>query len=394
MNFDEINNRKGTHSIKWEAGTDKGISTDTLPMWVADMDFKTADKVIETMVQRAAEGIYGYTLLADSYYQSIIGWMLRRHDWKVAKEWIVSTPGVVNAINTAVQAYTSVGDGILINRPVYYPFSMAILNNDRKIVNSSLVYDKETSSYSLDLADFEAKIVANNVKMFILCNPHNPVGRVWRVDELKAMADLCLKHNVIIISDEIHMDFVFKPAKHRVLTTLDARYASITVVCTSPSKTFNLAGLQASNIIIENEELRTKFNLIMRNNGIHATGFFGSAACEAAYLYGDSYVDELMDYLKGNIDYVRSFLNEHLSSIKLVEPEGLYLIWLDFNSLGLDNKQLEDFMLNQAKLWLDEGYIFGEEGNGFERINIACPRSVVIEAMERLKCAVESLNRK
>ncbi len=393
MNFDEINNRKGTHSIKWEAGSDKGIAGDTLPMWVADMDFKTVDNVIETMVQRASEGIYGYTLLADSYYQSIIGWMERRHHWKVAKEWIVSTPGVVNAINTTIQAYTCVGDRILITRPVYYPFSMAIENNDRIIVNSSLVYDQKNSSYSIDLVDFEAKIVTNNVKMFILCNPHNPIGRVWRSDELKAMADLCLKYNVIIISDEIHMDFVFKPAKHLVLTTLDAHYVPITVVCTSPSKTFNLAGLQASNIIIEDAALRAKFSLIMRNNGVHATGFFGSAACEAAYQYGDRYVDELMDYLKGNIDYIRNFLNEHLSSIKLVEPEGLYLLWMDLNSLGLNNKQLEDFMLNQAKLWLDEGYIFGDEGSGFERINIACPRSVVIEAMDRLKLAVENLNR-
>jgi len=391
MDFDQINTRLNTNSYKWDGQGFYQMNPKALPMWVADMDFKTDPKIIEVLNQKVSSGIFGYTFESKSYYQSIVDWMQRRHHWNINADWIVCTPGVVSALHIAILAFTSENDAVLIQRPVYYPFTKAIELTHRKVVNSPLIYDPLNLSYQLDLVDFESKIINNQVKMFILCNPHNPIGKVYTIDELRGMLNLCMKHHVLVVSDEIHMDFVYQPAKHHALSSFDPSYGDYSIICTSTSKTFNLAGLKTSNIIIQNPKLKKRFMETMDYVGMHASTFFGTAATEAAYTYGDAYVDQLLIYLKANLNYCDEFLRTQLPMLKRVKSDGLYLIWVDCRSLHLDHLALEHFMVNKAELWFDQGYIFGDEGQGFVRINLACPRSILEEALTRLKKAVDEL---
>ena len=310
--------------------------------------------------------------------------------WETQKEWLIKTPGVVFAISLAIKVYTNEGDAVLIQQPVYYPFTETIELNNRKLVINTL--KESEGSYSIDFDLFEQQIISENVKLFLLCSPHNPVGRVWTVQELTLLGNICLKHNVIVVSDEIHCDFTYPGFQHTVFANINEDFAQNSIICTAPSKTFNLAGLQISNIFIKNASLRKKLQLEMAKSGYSQLNTVGLAACQAAYLYGENWLTELKAYLHANLQYIREYIDVNLPQIKLIEPQGTYLIWLDFRGLNLTQKELADLILNRAKLWLDSGQMFGESGAGFERINIACPREILIQAMEQLNTAVKSLN--
>lgn len=388
--FDNKIERKGTNSLKYDFAAERGKPDDALPLWVADMDFRVPPAVVEALEKSVRHGIFGYSESKQEYFSALEKWYFENFNWDIQRKWLVKTPGVVYAICTAIRALTKKGDAVLIQRPVYYPFSESILKNDRILVNNPLVY--ANGKYSIDFEDFEDKILQNNVKLFILCSPHNPVGRVWTKDELIRVGDICVKHNVLVVSDEIHADFVYEGNKHLVFAGLKPEYLDRTVTCTAPSKSFNLAGLQVSNIFIVNRDIRSKFKEEITKSGYSQLNTMGLVACQAAYEHGREWLDTLKDYLAGNLDYIRSFLEEKLPQIKLVEPQGTYLVWLDFTELGLNEHQLEDLLVKGAKLWLDSGTIFGSEGNGFERVNIACPKSTLETAFAQLERAVQSVS--
>lgn len=384
--FDKVINRRGTSCAKWDGHREMGIPEEAIPLWVADMDFEVIPQVTEAIRERTAHEVYGYTMASDSYYKSIQGWMQRRFNWSIDREWIQTTPGVVPALNLAMHAFTRAGDGVLIQPPVYPPFANAVLGNGRKLVKNPLL--PREGGYRIDFQDFEAKIKENRVKLFILCSPHNPVGRVWTPEELKQMADICLDNDVLIISDEIHQDLAFPGIRHYPLPQLNPAYGEISIVCTAPSKTFNLAGLQTSNIIIPNSDLREKYLASARCWGISKVNSLGLVACQAAYTHGDQWLDEAMAYIAANKEFVQDFLKTRLPQIRMAEPQGLYLLWLDFNGLGMLPEELEHFLVNKAHLWLNQGYMFGEEGRGFVRLNTACPRSLLETALEQLDNAL------
>lgn len=385
-NFDEIVDRRNTDCLKYDFAAERGKPADVLPLWVADMDFRTAPGIIERAVADAALGIYGYTESKDAYFQAVAAWYREYFGWNVERNWLVKTPGVVFAIGIAIQAFTERGDGVMIQQPVYYPFSEVIRDSGRMLVNNELVL--RDGHYEIDFEDFERRIEREKVKLFVLCSPHNPVGRVWTAEELRRMGEICLRHGVKVVSDEIHSDFVYEGRRHHVFPTVDPAFQDACIVCTAPSKTFNLAGLQVSNIFIPNAGLRRAFRRQMSAVGYSQVNMIGLHACQAAYETGREWLEELKVYLKGNLDYVRAYLAEHLPQIKLIEPEGTYLIWLDFRALGLPEEKLEHLIVHEAKLWLDSGAIFGSAGEGFERVNIACPRAVLKEALDRLYRAV------
>lgn len=380
-NFDKVIDRKNTNSAKFDG--EKAQDPRIVSMWVADMDFEVLPEIKEQLMKRVEHGVFGYTFPGDSYFEAVIQWMKKRHQFVVEKDWIVTTPGVVTALKLAVRAHTQKDDHIMIMKPVYYPFDASIQLNDRQIVECPLTM--KNHEYFCDFDLFERLIIENNVKMFILCNPHNPIGKVWKKDDLYQIGMICKKHNVIVVSDEIHMDFVYGENKHVPFYNVDESFKEFSVICTAPSKTFNLAALQTSNIIIANKDMRNQFMKERTASGVNDPNVFGLVACEAAYTYGAKWVDELLEYLQGNIDYMIQFFAEKFPDIKVIKPEGLYLVWVDMRSLGMDKDELEDHMLNKAHLWLDEGYIFGTGGEGFERFNIACPRSTLKRALEQFE---------
>jgi cysteine-S-conjugate beta-lyase len=386
MNFDEVINRKNTGSVKWDTMKEYGMPSDILPLWVADMDFKAPVGVIKALSDRVGHGIFGYTLPTDSYYDAVINWMNRRHDWGVQKEWIIIVPGIVPAIHFAVQTYTKEGDGVLVQRPVYNPFTDAVVKNGRKLINSPLVLKGDR--YEIDFEDFEKKIVDNEVKLFILCSPHNPVGRVWTREELQGMGDICLKHNVLVVADEIHHDLIFKDKKHIPFASLGSKYSNICITCTSPSKTFNLAGLQISNIIIENKEILIRLNSYLESIALTMSNIFGMIGAEAAYNTGEEWLEELIDYIEVNKELVQKFMAEKFPSIKVLDSEATYLLWIDFRGLGMGKVELERFLAEDAKLWLTAGDTYGDEGFGFERMNLACPRSTIEKGLKQLEDAL------
>ncbi len=387
INFDEVVNRKDTDSLKYDFAARRGMPADVLPLWVADMDFKTSGLILDEIHRRVDHGIFGYTETGEAYFEAVSGWLKRHHKLDIKQNWLVKTPGVVFALAMAVKAYTRERDAVLIQQPVYYPFTEVIEDNNRKVISNDLVLGDD-GRYHIDFEDFERKVVENNVKLFLLCSPHNPVGRVWTKEELGKIGEICLKQNVIIVSDEIHGDFTFEGYTHTPLLNVDERLADITVTCTSPAKTFNLAGLQISNIIIPNGKLRHAFKKQIDAAGYSQLNTMGIVACTAAYKYGEEWYEALKKYLQGNLDFVRAYLQNELPQIKLIEPEGTYLIWLDFRALHLCGNELEKLIVNKAKLWLDSGAIFGKVGEGFERINIATQRSVIKEALDRISFAI------
>ena len=385
-NFNEIIDRKGTDSLKYDFAVERGLPKDVLPLWVADMDFPVEDHIKEALIKASEHAIFGYSDTKDDYFEVLSSWYERRFFWKVKKEWLVKTPGVVFAIAMAIQALTRENEAIIIQEPVYYPFSSTIRANNRKLVINNLVLKKD--KYHIDFVDFEKKIIENNVKLFILCSPHNPVARVWTREELQKLANICLKHKVYIFSDEIHSDLVYEKDTHTIFANLGKDVEDSCIVATAPSKTFNIAGLQVSNIWIANKKMRDAFKEAIDRAGYSQLNNMGLIATKVAYKYGEEWLEELKIYLKSNIDFVRKFLKDKLPNIKLIEPEGTYLLWLDCRELGLSEKERQGLIQNKAKLWLDTGTMFGKAGAGFERINIACPRKTLEEAMNRLKEAI------
>ena len=389
-NFDKIINRKGTNCLKYDYAVERGKPADVLPLWVADMDFTVSEEITKSLHAAVDHGIYGYTQPKDAYYNAITNWMEKKHNWKTKREWIMKTPGVVFALGAAVKAFTKPGDAVLIQNPVYYPFTNIIRDNDRRVIDNTLVYEKRVtegkSQYSIDYEDFERKIVQENIKLFILCNPHNPVGRVWSAEELEKIGDICVKNGVTVVSDEIHQDFVFK-GKHQVFAGLKKEFQDISITCTSPSNTFNLASMMISNIFIPNPELRRKFRKQLDAAGTSQLGVLGLVATEAAYSKGEEWYQAMHAYVEANINYTKEYVEKYLPGVKMTDLEGTYLVWLDFRETGLTVEELEDLILNKARLWLDSGKIFGKAGEGFQRINVACPRATLTEALERIRKA-------
>lgn len=382
-NFDKVHERKNTNSLKYDFAIERGKPEDVLPLWVADMDFKVPDEVIKAIKAKADHGIFGYSEPKSDYFKAITNWSKKRFGFEPNPKKYVITCGVVFALCSLLRVLTRKGDGVIILQPVYYPFEESILANERKLIVSELV--NNGGYYSIDFEDFERRIVENDVKAFILCNPHNPVGRVWKREELQKLGEICLKHNVFVIADEIHCDFVYGENRHITFPSISEQFANNCAVCTSPSKSFNLAGLQISNIYIENDIVRGQLVKELDRQGYSQPNIFGLVACQAAYEHGEEWFEELKVYLVENIQFVREYVAANLPKVDFYVPEGTYLVWLDLRKYGYSDEQLEDLMQNKAKLWLDGGYIFGKGGSGFERINVACPRSILKEALDRLK---------
>lgn len=387
-NFDEAIDRNGSSCLKYDFEMQRKGRTDLLPMWVADMDFKLPDEILEDFHKRIDHGIFGYTDPDQEYFDALNRWFGSHHGYTVDPSEVTLGCGVVYGLATGVKAFTKAGDSILIQQPVYYPFREVIEDNGRHFVNNQLHY--EGGRYTVDFDDFEKKIVDNNVKVFILCSPHNPVGRVWTKEELERMGDICLRHDVIIMDDEIHCDFVFPGHKFISFMALDEKYRDHLVLYTSPSKTFNVAGLQPANIIIPNAKLRAMYRKANAASGYSQGSVMGQVAVKSVYTKGDAWVKELVEYIAGNTDYFRSFVKENFPKAYFVEPDGTYLLWVDFSGYGFSDEELEHIMVDEAHLWLDSGKVFGPETSQFERFNVACPRATVVQALNQLKAAMDA----
>lgn len=387
-NFDEKVDRRGTSCLKYDFGMKRKGRDDLLPLWVADMDFKLPDEILKDLHKRIDHGIFGYTEADEEYFAALDRWFFNHHGYHVEPETVTVGCGVVYGLATGVKAFTEEGDAVLIQQPVYYPFREVIEDNGRRFINNQLRY--EDGRYTIDFEDFEKKIVEHGVKVFILCNPHNPVGRVWTKEELEQMGDICLRHDVVIMDDEIHCDFVFPGYQFTSFMNLDEKYRKNLVLYTSPSKTFNVAGMQPANIIIPDETLRSAYRRANAAAGYSQGNVMGMAAVKAVYTKGDAWVKELVEYINGNKEYMKEFVKENFPKAYFVEPEGTYLIWIDFSGYGFTDEELEHVMVEEAKLWLDCGKVFGPATAQFERFNIACPRATVVQAMEQLKQAIDN----
>lgn len=387
QDFDRVIDRRGTGSLKYDFAVERGKPADVLPLWVADMDFRAPQPVLDALHRAVEHGIFGYSEVKGDYFDAVGGWFARRFAWQPKPEWLIKTPGVVYALAMAVRALTRPGDGVLIQPPVYYPFFSVIRDNDRRVVESGLVY--QDGRYAIDFEDFERKIEAQDVKLFLLCSPHNPVGRVWTRSELQRIGEICARHGVYVVSDEIHCDFAFDEHPHHIFLEACPEMAARSIVCTAPSKTFNLAGLQISNIFIPDDAVRGAFVREIDRSGYSQLNALGLVACQAAYEKGGEWLSQCRAYLRGNLDFLREYLAEHIPQIRLAEPEGTYFAWLDCSGLGLGVQELNDLIVNRAKLWLDAGYIFGGVAGQFQRVVLACPRETLAQALEQLGRALE-----
>jgi len=386
--FNEIIDRRNTDSLKWDCCKQRFGREDILPMWVADMDFRSPDLITEVIIKRAKHGIYGYTEASKKLSEAFIGWMKNRHNWQVDSSWIVYSPGVVTSVNTAILTYTKPGDKILMQTPIYYPFYSSIRGNDRELVANPL--KSNNGYYEIDFEDLEKKL-KDNVKLMILCSPHNPIGRVWKASELEEILRLCIKYNVIVISDEIHSDLVLKGYKHIPIGSLSEEAKKICVTLNSPTKTFNIAGLSISTAIIPDTELRRKFIGTLNRTGANMLNIFGLVAAEAAYAGCEKWLDDLLLYLEDNLDTLIEYFETNIPQIRVIRPEATYLAWLDCRSLPVRPEKLKEFFVNEAGVGLNDGVTFGEEGLGFQRINFACPRKMMLEGLEKIKNAVVKL---
>ncbi|MBN1191953.1 MAG: pyridoxal phosphate-dependent aminotransferase [Dehalococcoidales bacterium] len=394
--FDVVYDRKNTGSAKWDAIKAVFGREDIIPMWVADMDFPVADEIVSALKKRAGHPFYGYTQPGEAVLEAVVSRMQRKFNWKIKPEWVVFTPGVVPALSAAVRSLTHPGDEIILQRPVYYPFFPAVTSSGCQIVNNGLKLID--GRYEMDFADLESKFAAgggmlphNRIKAIILCNPQNPVGRLWNRDELVRLGDIMIRNGCVVISDEIHCEILFKGYTHTPFASISAEFEQNSIVCMAPSKTFSLAGLEASSIIIPDEKLRNAFTSIRRGI-LPGPNVFGYSALEAAYRYGDEWLSQVLEYLQSNLEYMQEFFRTRIPEIQVIQPQGTYLVWLDCRGLGLDDSALKSFMIDKARVGLDDGFLFGQEGSGFERMNIACPRSILEEALHRIETAVRGLD--
>jgi len=394
--FDTLCDRTNTNCSKWDFLTTIFGNPEVIPMWVADMDFPVAKPIAEALQKRAEHEFYGYTQPGKSQVQAVVERLKRKFDWNINPEWVVFTPGVIPALSAAVKAFTHPGDEVVLQQPVYYPFFSVVTNNGCQIVNNPLKF--AGGRYEMDLEDLKNRFsprpgmhpIASRIKALILCNPHNPVGRLWNRDELTALGDIVISRGALVLSDEIHCELLFRGYRHTPFATFSQDFEQNCIVCMSPSKTFSLAGLGASSIIIPNKRLREDFN--RARAGIQpGPNLFALAALEAAYREGDEWLEQLLEYLQGNLEFLLKYFADRVPRIQVVHPQGTYLVWLDCRALGLDNQALQRFMRQNARIGLDDGFLFGEAGSGFQRMNIACPRSLLAEALARLEKAVSSL---
>lgn len=404
--FDSIIDRKGTDCLKYDGGRlrlpERDRDLDLLPLWVADMDFALPPEVMNQFGETMERGVFGYTFAGDEYKDSVRRWLERRWGWHVDSSWMIQTPGVVFALACAIQAFTEKGDSVIIQQPVYYPFADMTIRNGRNLVNSELVF--ENGRYSIDFEDFERKVERENVKLFILCNPHNPVGRAWAKNELIQLGEICLKHDVIVVSDEIHGDFVWVDEGHCPFANLSSEFAQNSVICTSPSKTFNIAGMQASNIIIPNKKMRKSFAGSMGKIGLHGISLPALAMVRACYDQGEAWLDHLKSYLMENLAFLNDYCTQRIPELQVLPLEATYLPWIDCSgmeeacrnagyleegqSFASNQEALDEFMKRESGLWLDAGTMFGDRCPQFERINIACPRATLTKALDRWEKAL------
>lgn len=380
--FDKITNRKNTFAIKYDLAEARHKPADAISLWVADMDFPTAPCILKALKKQVRHGIFGYSRPDDRYYDAVKNWFRRHHNFELQSDWIVNTPGVVFAIAAAIKAFTNKGDGVLIQKPIYYPFFNTIKVLNRRVVNNPLVL--KNGHYEIDFEDFEKKIIDEKVKLFIFCSPHNPGGRVWTMSELEKFSDICLRHNVLVVSDEIHSDITFGSNLHTVYASLSEKSAQNSIICTSPSKTFNLAGLQFSNIIIPNPQIRLAVRREIERTGYDEPNVMGIVAATAAYSHGEKWFEAALKYIEENMKFAKAFIEQHNPKIKVVESEGTYLLWLDFTAFDLSDKEIDERILYKAKVWLDGGSMFGEEGAKFQRINCATPRHILEKALKQI----------
>ena len=388
--FDTPIDRTHTWSIKHDFKKENGKADDILPLWVADMDFRSPDSVVEALKKAVDHGIFGYSRADESYFDAVAAWYQKRHHLTLQPERMTCTPGIVFALSIAVRAFTQEGDAVLIQPPVYHPFSRAILRNKRTLVENPLVL--KDGHYEMDLEELEQKVLDEHVKLMILCNPHNPVGRVWTREELTALADICLRHHVYVISDEIHGDFVWRGHEQTPYASISEEACLHSMMCTAPSKTFNLAGMATSNLFIPDPEMRRKFRSELLDVGQENMNRLGLFACRAAYEGGGEWLDQLIGYLAGNLALVRDFCKNRVPQIQLVEPEGTYLAWLDCRELGMTDDELMAFFSDEAKVWLDPGTHSGEQGSGFMRFNLGSSRSVIAQALDQIEAAWKKRN--
>lgn len=387
-NFDEIVYREGTNSIKYDARERYFNNKDVLPLWVADTDFKTPDFIVSAVKKRASHEIYGYTYKPESYFDAVIAWMKRRHDWNIDKGSISSSPGVVAGLTIAIEAFSIPGDEVIVQPPVYFPFFDSVKGTNRQLVENPLII--KNNRYTFDFDDLKSKITSNT-KLLLLCNPQNPGGMTWHYDELKELSEICLKNNIIVISDEIHSDLIFKPHRHIPYATLSEEAAHNCVICMAPSKTFNVAGLATSLVIIPDKKKLVQYERALNVMHLGMGNLFGSIALEAAYTHGDQWLNELLDYLWNNYLLLEQFISTHLPRVQVMKPEATYLIWLNFRDYGMNDKQLNDFIINKASVGLNNGARFGTGGEGWMRLNIGCPRSLLQQGLEQLKDAFDTL---
>lgn len=386
--FDAVIDRHGTNSIKWDYTEQFLGAADVLPLWVADMDFRAPACITDAVRQTADHGIFGYPGIPDAYYEVLIEWMRTRHGWQIDRDWVVYTPGVVPAVNLLIQTFSSPGDEVILQTPAYHPFFHAVKNNRRRVLANP--FHISENRFVMDLDDLAAKI-GPRTRLMLLCSPQNPGGRVWERDELVALGELCRQRGVLVVADEIHSDLVYPPARHVPYASLSQDFADNSVTCTGVSKTFNLPGLQVSNILIPNPRLRKRFQAKLRSCGLGLPGGVGIAATEAAYRDGAAWLDALLSYLKGNVDFLCRYAADHIPEIKVMRPEGTYLAWLDCRGVPLRPDLIHTFFLRDAKVGLEDGSVFGGPEPGFERINLACPRSILEEALRRIEAAVCTL---
>jgi cysteine-S-conjugate beta-lyase len=394
--FDRVYDRCNTNCLKWDSLKPIFGRDDIIPMWVADMDLPVATPIVEAIIKRAEHPFYGYTQPGEGIKGCIIERMQRKYNWRIKPEWVVFTPGVVPALNAAVRSLTHPGDEVILQTPVYYPFFQVVTSSGCQIIGNPLKLI--SGRYEMDFEDLKAKFslknqttsVKNRIKALILCNPHNPVGRLWDVDEIKQVGEIVIRNGAVVISDEIHCEILYRGYKHVPFAKISEEFEQNCIVCMSPSKTFNLAGIEISSIIIPNKKLREDFSNV-RSGILPGPNLFGFTALEAAFRYGDEWLEQTLEYLQGNFDYLQNYFKTKIPLIKVIQPQGTYLIWLDCRDLGMDNSCLRSFMRDKAKVGLDDGFMFGEGGAGFQRMNIACPRSILEDALGRIESAVNSL---